>query len=186
MHCVFAGANFFHLSLVSGQSLFNGIQNCNKSHLRSLRKKYFLLHKVWLCASSTLLSIFWSLLCYRLCISCCSLPTSALHKLPPPPTWLLSGKSQSQPSSREFPQWEALWAETATLARSHNHLNQHKVRPVTTDKSNSCKTSHGYSRKNQVYCVIPLPDTLSEHTYLCGGLLKIPYPSQQHCKAPFF
>lgn len=38
---VFAGANVFHLSLVSDQSLFNGIHNCNKSHHWSVRKNIF-------------------------------------------------------------------------------------------------------------------------------------------------
>lgn len=149
-------------------------------------KKYFLLHKVWFCVSSTFVSIFWSVLCYRLCISCCSVPTSALHKLPPPPAWLLSGKSQSQPSSRGFLHWECPWAEEngETPALTLSHLQERKVHPVTATKS--CKTSHGYSRKNQVYSLVPVPDIPSEHIYLCGGLLKIPYPSEQHCKAPCF
>lgn len=171
---------------MSGQSLFNRIQNCNKSYLWSLRKNIFCCTRSG-CASVPPLSAFSDLCCAIGFVSPAVLcpPLHSTDFLLLQPGWCLGKASPSLPPE-SFP--------GSSLSKGkwwncHPGIEPYQLKRAKSPSSNcdkSCETSHGYSRKNQGYSLTPLPDTLSEHIHLCGGLLKISYPSEHHCKAPCF
>ena len=174
--CVFAGANFFHLSLVLVQTLFNGILNCNKIHVWSLGKNIFCYVGPGY-VSVPPFSAFSDLCCVIGYVApAVRVPTSALHKPSPPPPpsaascLLRKGSLSLRPegsSTRKHTNEQKANGQTTTLALGHAHLKEHDLRTVTVNKLNSCKISQGYSKKNQTFIMFYLSLTQLVSIHVC-------------------